>query len=135
MEAALLVPKVQNLHRWAKQRWKDYHAISTVSQKLRGAEALLFFLASLTCTQELQPHTTQLPPHTHTRSHLGDVVETQPTIGSNVEEVVHKNIHFQMWDLGGQESLRSAWSCYYEDSQVQGGRAYARAHIHVRIYM
>lgn len=50
--------------------------------------------------------------------HLGDVVDTQPTIGSNVEEVVHQNIHFQMWDLGGQESLRSAWSCYYEDTQA-----------------
>lgn len=25
---------------------------------------------------------------------MGEVVETQPTIGSNVEEVVHKNVHF-----------------------------------------
>mmetsp|Transcript_10215 Transcript_10215/g.19322 ORF Transcript_10215/g.19322 Transcript_10215/m.19322 type:complete len:181 (+) Transcript_10215:78-620(+) len=47
------------------------------------------------------------------RLHLGEVVQTQPTIGSNVEEVIHKNIHFQMWDLGGQESLRSGWSTYY----------------------
>jgi len=45
--------------------------------------------------------------------HLGDVIETQPTIGSNVEEVVHRNIRFQVWDLGGQASLRKAWGTYY----------------------
>lgn len=28
--------------------------------------------------------------------HLGDVIETQPTIGSNVEEVCHRNIRFQV---------------------------------------
>jgi len=50
--------------------------------------------------------------------HLGEVVETHPTIGSNVEEVVHKNMHFQVWDLGGQESLRSAWSTYYLNTHV-----------------
>lgn len=30
------------------------------------------------------------------KMHLGDVVETQPTIGSNVEEVRHRNIKFQV---------------------------------------
>ena len=34
--------------------------------------------------------------------HLGDVVVTQPTIGSNVEHITHKNVHFEAWDLGGQ---------------------------------
>jgi len=29
--------------------------------------------------------------------HLGDVIETQPTIGSNVEQVSHRNIRFQVW--------------------------------------
>ncbi len=28
--------------------------------------------------------------------HMGEVVETQPTIGSNVEEVVHNNVHFNV---------------------------------------
>jgi small GTP-binding protein len=32
---------------------------------------------------------------------LGEVIVTQPTIGSNVEEVSHKNIKLQVWDLGG----------------------------------
>ena len=28
--------------------------------------------------------------------HLGEVVMTQPTIGSNVEEVKYKNVHFEV---------------------------------------
>ena len=32
---------------------------------------------------------------------LGEVVVTSPTIGSNVEEVNHNNVKFQVWDLGG----------------------------------
>ena len=39
-----------------------------------------------------------------------------PTIGSNVEEIVCKNVHFFMWDIGGQESLRSSWNTYFADS-------------------
>ena len=45
---------------------------------------------------------------------LGEVVVTQPTIGSNVEEVNQENVKLQVWDLGGQENLRSAWDSYYE---------------------
>eukprot|EP01006_Ploeotia_vitrea_P044299 TRINITY_DN66823_c3_g3_i1.p1 TRINITY_DN66823_c3_g3~~TRINITY_DN66823_c3_g3_i1.p1 ORF type:complete len:183 (-),score=56.22 TRINITY_DN66823_c3_g3_i1:803-1351(-) len=50
--------------------------------------------------------------------HLGEVVETHPTIGSNVEEVVHRNVHFQAWDLGGQESIRSSWATYYVNTHA-----------------
>jgi ADP-ribosylation factor-like protein 5B len=32
---------------------------------------------------------------------LGEVIVTQPTIGSNVEEVQHENLKMQVWDLGG----------------------------------
>mmetsp|Transcript_21039 Transcript_21039/g.51860 ORF Transcript_21039/g.51860 Transcript_21039/m.51860 type:complete len:181 (-) Transcript_21039:110-652(-) len=48
--------------------------------------------------------------------HLGEVVSTTPTIGSNVETITHRNITFQVWDLGGQASLRDSWSLYYVDS-------------------
>eukprot|EP00730_Choanoeca_flexa_P004655 TRINITY_DN11762_c0_g1_i3.p2 TRINITY_DN11762_c0_g1~~TRINITY_DN11762_c0_g1_i3.p2 ORF type:complete len:168 (+),score=26.96 TRINITY_DN11762_c0_g1_i3:2213-2716(+) len=44
---------------------------------------------------------------------LNEVVVTSPTIGSNVEEVQFKNMKFLMWDVGGQESLRSSWTTYY----------------------
>ena len=49
---------------------------------------------------------------------MNEVVHTSPTIGSNVEEVIWKNIHFLMWDIGGQETLRSAWNTYYSNAQV-----------------
>ena len=32
---------------------------------------------------------------------LGEVIVTQPTIGSNVEEVNKANLKMQVWDLGG----------------------------------
>lgn len=51
---------------------------------------------------------------------MNEVVHTSPTIGSNVEEVIYKNTHFIMWDIGGQESLRSAWNTYYANSEVCG---------------
>lgn len=50
---------------------------------------------------------------------LGEAVHTRPTIGSNVEEIVWKNLRFVMWDLGGQQSLRSAWNTYYTNSEVR----------------
>ena len=32
---------------------------------------------------------------------LDEIIVTEPTIGSNVEEVQHKNLKLQVWDLGG----------------------------------
>lgn len=49
---------------------------------------------------------------------MNEVVHTSPTIGSNVEEIVVKNTHFLMWDIGGQESLRSSWNTYYSNTEV-----------------
>ena len=49
---------------------------------------------------------------------LNEVVATNPTIGSNVEEFTYKNIRFLMWDLGGQESLRATWTTYYVSTRV-----------------
>ncbi|KAH9404503.1 PREDICTED: ADP-ribosylation factor-like protein 5B [Rhagoletis zephyria] len=48
---------------------------------------------------------------------MEEVVHTSPTLGSNVEEVVWKNIHFIMWDIGGQESLRQSWATYYANTE------------------
>ena len=33
-----------------------------------------------------------------------------------LSQVKWKNIHFIMWDIGGQESLRQAWSTYFTGS-------------------
>lgn len=43
---------------------------------------------------------------------------TIPTIGFNVETVQYKNIKFQVWDLGGQTSIRPYWRCYYADTKA-----------------
>ncbi|XP_046839402.1 ADP-ribosylation factor-like protein 5B [Xenia sp. Carnegie-2017] len=48
---------------------------------------------------------------------MNEVVHTSPTIGSNVEEIVWKNMHFLMWDIGGQEALRSSWDTYYANTE------------------
>lgn len=48
-----------------------------------------------------------------------EVVHTCPTIGSNVEEIVLQKTHFLMWDIGGQESLRSTWNTYYSNTEVR----------------
>lgn len=50
---------------------------------------------------------------------MNEVVHTSPTIGSNVEEVIWKNIHFIMWDIGGQESLRASWNTYYANTEAR----------------
>ncbi|XP_052611725.1 putative ADP-ribosylation factor-like protein 5C isoform X7 [Peromyscus californicus insignis] len=46
-----------------------------------------------------------------------EVVHTCSTIGSNVEEIVLQKTHFLMWDLGGQETLRSTWDTYYSNAE------------------
>ena len=51
-------------------------------------------------------------------SSMNEVVHTSPTIGSNVEEIVVNNTHLLMWDIGGQESLRSSWNTYYTNTEV-----------------
>eukprot|EP00996_Jenningsia_fusiforme_P004002 NODE_4800_length_759_cov_31.822535_g4451_i0.p1 GENE.NODE_4800_length_759_cov_31.822535_g4451_i0~~NODE_4800_length_759_cov_31.822535_g4451_i0.p1 ORF type:complete len:185 (-),score=33.34 NODE_4800_length_759_cov_31.822535_g4451_i0:95-649(-) len=48
---------------------------------------------------------------------LGEVVTTVPTIGFNVETVVHKNVRFTMWDVGGQDKLRPLWRHYFQNTQ------------------
>ncbi|KZW03909.1 ARF/SAR superfamily [Exidia glandulosa HHB12029] len=47
---------------------------------------------------------------------IGEVVATIPTIGFNVETVQYKNIKFQVWDLGGQTSIRPYWRCYFPNT-------------------
>ncbi|CAE6434391.1 hypothetical protein ACGC1H_001397 [Rhizoctonia solani] len=52
------------------------------------------------------------------RLQIGEVVSTIPTIGFNVESVTYKNIKFQVWDLGGQSSIRPYWRCYYANTHA-----------------
>lgn len=52
------------------------------------------------------------------RLQIGEVVSTIPTIGFNVETVSYKNLKFQVWDLGGQTSIRPYWRCYYANADA-----------------
>ncbi|MCO5561924.1 hypothetical protein L7F22_015550 [Adiantum nelumboides] len=52
------------------------------------------------------------------RLQVGEVVSTIPTIGFNVETVQYNNIKFQVWDLGGQTSIRPYWRCYFPNTQA-----------------
>merc|ERR1711917_136293 len=52
------------------------------------------------------------------RLQVGEVVTTIPTIGFNVETVTYKNLKFQVWDLGGQTSIRPYWRCYYSNTDA-----------------
>ena len=47
---------------------------------------------------------------------LGEVLNTMPTIGFNVENVSYKNIEFQVWDIGGQDRLRTLWRHYFTNT-------------------
>ncbi|KAL7977220.1 hypothetical protein Chor_009169 [Crotalus horridus] len=49
---------------------------------------------------------------------MNEVVHTSPTIGSNVEEITQHKTHFLMWDIGGQENLRSTWNTYYSNTEL-----------------
>lgn len=46
------------------------------------------------------------------------LIQTIPTIGFNVEVLQYKNIKFQVWDLGGQTSIRPYWRCYYPNTDA-----------------
>lgn len=52
------------------------------------------------------------------RLHLGEVISTVPTIGFNVETLSYKNLQFNVWDLGGQTTIRPYWRCYYQGAQA-----------------
>lgn len=49
---------------------------------------------------------------------LGEMTNTAPTLGFNVETVAYKNIEFMVWDMGGQDAIRQLWSHYYKNAQA-----------------
>ncbi|CAG80538.2 ADP-ribosylation factor family-domain-containing protein [Yarrowia lipolytica] len=38
-----------------------------------------------------------------------------PTIGQNVGHVIVDGMHLKLWDVGGQENLRTLWNAYYAE--------------------
>jgi ADP-ribosylation factor-like protein 1 len=52
------------------------------------------------------------------QSDSDDQIQTIPTIGFNVEVLQYRNVKFQVWDLGGQTSIRPYWRCYYPNTDA-----------------
>ena len=46
---------------------------------------------------------------------LGEVVTTIPTIGFNVETVEYKDMKITIWDIGGQDKIKTLWRHYYQN--------------------
>lgn len=49
---------------------------------------------------------------------LGEVVQSIPTIGFNVESVAYKNVTLNVWDVGGQDRIRPLWQYYFANTQA-----------------
>ncbi|EFA84311.1 potential ADP-ribosylation factor [Heterostelium album PN500] len=52
------------------------------------------------------------------RMKTGELVETIPTIGFNVETVVCNNISLTVWDVGGGDKIRELWGQYLVESSA-----------------
>ena len=50
--------------------------------------------------------------------YIDENVTTIPTIGFNVETVQYKKTKFTVFDLGGQDKIRSLWRHYYENNDA-----------------
>ncbi|XP_068024159.1 LOW QUALITY PROTEIN: ADP-ribosylation factor-like protein 2 [Melanerpes formicivorus] len=45
-----------------------------------------------------------------------DVATTSPTLGFNIKTLEHRGFKLNVWDVGGQRSLRSYWRNYFEST-------------------
>ena len=52
------------------------------------------------------------------RMRFDEVMQTAPTIGVNTEDIQVKNVNIKVFDLAGQEKMRSVWKYYY--SSIEG---------------
>lgn len=47
----------------------------------------------------------------------GEEINTiSPTLGFNIKTLEHRNYQLNVWDVGGQKSLRSYWRNYFEST-------------------
>jgi ADP-ribosylation factor 1/2 len=49
---------------------------------------------------------------------LDENIVTIPTIGFNVEKVKYNKVQFTMWDIGGQNLIRTLWKHYYRNTNA-----------------
>lgn len=50
----------------------------------------------------------------------GDDIEAiEPTLGFNIKTLEYKGYQLNIWDVGGQQTIRSYWRNYFEQAGVQ----------------
>mmetsp|Transcript_76966 Transcript_76966/g.146488 ORF Transcript_76966/g.146488 Transcript_76966/m.146488 type:complete len:188 (-) Transcript_76966:213-776(-) len=49
-----------------------------------------------------------------------DISHVMPTQGFNVKSLVHEGFKLNVWDIGGQKTIRPYWSNYFESCDVLG---------------
>ena len=49
---------------------------------------------------------------------VNEAVQTIPTIGFNVENLRYKNLDLTVWDVGGQDKIRTLWRHYFEGTDA-----------------
>ena len=47
---------------------------------------------------------------------MGEVIQTAPTIGFNMETIEFKRLKLNVWDIGGQDKIRQLWRHYFENT-------------------
>lgn len=47
-----------------------------------------------------------------------DISNITPTQGFNIKSVVHDGVRLNVWDIGGQRSIRPYWSNYFESANA-----------------
>jgi small GTP-binding protein len=52
------------------------------------------------------------------RLKLNEIVQTIPTIGFNVETIIHKNTALTIWDVGGCDKIRPLIRHYFQNTQA-----------------
>lgn len=49
------------------------------------------------------------------RKFCGESIDTiEPTLGFNIKTLEHKNYQLNVWDVGGQKTIRAYWRNYFE---------------------
>ena len=47
-----------------------------------------------------------------------DITTTTPTQGFNIKSVLHAGFKLNVWDIGGQKTIRPYWRNYYENTEA-----------------
>ncbi|XP_064484922.1 ADP-ribosylation factor-like protein 2 [Ornithodoros turicata] len=47
-----------------------------------------------------------------------DITTISPTLGFNIKTLEHRGFKMNMWDVGGQKSLRAYWRNYFESTEA-----------------